>query len=491
MKLRNKINSIDKNNKTFLGLWFAFIVGIGVINQTYLLTILYIGVFFILAYIVKPESIYDTVFELMMVSMIFDYTVHFPGISKLYVFHIILFIFSLLSLVNIIKEKGILNNLDKKIIIILCVLFSFIVISFIWAMNKSFAIQFILIYVMMMVFIADMLIYNINKGRLEKTIKVVVSLFLFIVLVGLFETITGNQLPVLHNFTTAAYTPLQMAICNSKPIAFSYNVNNYACMLALMLPFALFSIYKTNNKIVKLILAFCSTFCFGLIMITTSRTGYVAALVSISGFILISLIEIKKIRKIDIIILIVISIGLVSLYKYSYLVPNVKTVVDESGNKVDYEGDNRLISKMQELEGSGVEYGGEGSVNVRWTIAQDIFTGVIKERNLVGFGAGNAQEYIRLKGNTGGTYSTHSLLIELLGDFGIVGVGIYGVMYFYLLIRNTIFAIKKKDRTSIAVTIGLIALAPASFGPSTITYIFLYWTLLAIAASNIQVKLIK
>lgn len=491
MNIVENLNWIDKKKKILLGLWLAFIIGIGVINETYILTILYIVAFCILTLIIKPKSVYDTAYELMMISMIFDYTLYFPAISKIYVFHIALGIFSLITLIKLIKNIDIIKKLDKNIIIILGIFFAFIVISFTWAISKSMAIQFILIYLMMIVFILDMLIYNINKEGFNKTIKIVISLFAFIVVVGAVETITGTQLPVVHNYTTADYSPIQMAVCNSMPIAFSYNLNNYACMLAIIAPFLLFAIYKTNSTIAKILIAFVATFSFAIAVITTSRTGFVAMVVVFGSFFLFSLINVKKLKKLNIIIMVFMAIGVVVLYKYAYLIPNIKPIYGDNGLEIKYDKTNALNDKMGKLESQEVEFQGEGSINVRWTIAKDILTGVFVDKNLVGFGVGNSQEYIRLLDNTGGTYRTHSLVLELLGDFGVVGLLLYGVMYLYLLIRNSILAVKRRDNISIAVLVGLIALIPASFGPSTITYIFLYWVLLALASSNIQVNLNK
>ena len=493
MDISKKINWIDKNNMIILGFWFAFIIGIGIVNETYLLTILYIGAFSILTFIVKPESIYDTTFELMMVSMIFDYTIYFPGMSKLYSFHIIFFIFSVMNLIKLFKNRDVFLRLDKKIIKILAIFFIFIAISFTWAISKELALKYISIYVMMIIFIIDMLIYNISKEQLSKTIRIIISLFVFIVLVGAVETVTGNQLPVIHSFTNFDMSALLMAICNSRPIAFSYNVNNYACMLALLVPFILFTIYKIESKFVKVIVAFFATLSFGLVIMTASRTGSIAMVIVFGTFFLGSFINIKKLKGINVIILILMVTGTVLLFKFGYLVPNVKPVYDDVGEIIKTDNQNMLADKIGQLKDVEVEYGEEGADNIRGTIAKSILDGVFIQKNFAGYGVGNSEGYLRIdvEGKTQGVYSPHGLLLELLGDFGVFGVALYGVLYLYLLIKNIMFAKNMKDSISIASVIALVALAPASFGPSSITYIFLYWTVLSLAASNIQIKSIK
>jgi len=481
-----KLNWLDKYNKIYLTVWFAFIFGIGIFNGTYFLTTLYLGTFFVLTFIVKPESLYDTVFELMMVSMIFDYTLHLPGISKIYVFHVAFIMFSLMSLIKLVKEKDILKNLDVKIIKILCVFFIFIVISFAWAVNKQLALKYICIYAMTVIFIIDMLIYNIRKEQLSKTIKIIGSLFLFIILIGVIETLTGNQLPVNHSFDNSMNAPSVIAMYKSNPIAFSFNVNNYSCMLALLAPFVLFSIYKIENIMVRVIVALITTFSFGIVIITASRTGSLAMVVVFGLFFLYSLINIRKLKKANIVIMIIMVIGTILLFNFAYLIPNIK-IVGENVEQIQVPtNENRLTEKVGNLKES--ETAGDGSINARRIIAKSILTGVFIDKNLAGYGVGNSEQYLRVKCEAVNIYSPHALIIELLGDFGVFGVALYGLLYLYLLIKSVIIAKNTKDSIAIASIVALIALAPASFGPSSITYIFLYWTVLGLIASNIQIK---
>ena len=112
---------------------------------------------------------------------------------------------------------------------------------------------------------------------------------------------------------------------------------------------------------------------------------------------------------------------------------------------------------------------------------------MIKEKQYQGYGVGNVEQLIKDKGNTGSVYSPHCYPIEILGDFGLPGIALYGVYYLYLLIGNLVIGIKKKSIMCFAAVAGLIAFAPASFGPSSITYVFSYWILMGFAVSCIQV----
>jgi len=483
---KDSLGEIDKKGKIFAIIWMLFTISVGIINGTFILTTLYVFFTLIMIFVLKPKSAYEIVFSLLMVSLVFDYTLHMPGISKLYFFHIIFSIFTLMSFYKVIKDKNIIKGLDKKFIILLGIFFSFVTISIFWAINKKFAIQFIIIYLMMVVFILDMLIYSINKKRVNDFFRAIITSFCFIIIVGIIETVSGSQLPVVHNFTYADYTPIQMAYCNSKPVAFSYNLNNYAGSIAILSSIVLFSVLKIKNIILKIAVSFCAMSSFGIVAITTSRTGYVGIVLVIILFYFYNLLNIKKLGKNNIIIITVMAIGFILLNNYSYLIPNIKPVY-EDGKEITQEKQDVLHNKLSELSESTEELGEGGSVDVRRTIYTNIVNGIIKEKNYLGFGAGNSQEFIKSQNNTGGTYSVHSLLFEILGDFGIVGFILYGLVYLYLLGGNIYCYFKKKNYISMAIAISLLALGPASFGPSTIAYIFFYWIIFAFAAVNIQI----
>ena len=123
----------------------------------------------------------------------------------------------------------------------------------------------------------------------------------------------------------------------------------------------------------------------------------------------------------------------------------------------------------------------------RMAIIRDVLGGVIGEKRYQGFGVGNVEQYIKDQGNTGSIYSPHCYPIEILGDFGIPGIALFGIYYLYLLIYNLILGIKNRSWICFAMVTALIAFAPASFGPSSITYVFSYWIMMALAISCIQV----
>lgn len=218
---------------------------------------------------------------------------------------------------------------------------------------------------------------------------------------------------------------------------------------------------------------------FALVAVTTSRTGFVAISFGVGVYVIYSIFNIKKEGIKVMLVPIILVISLFVTFNYSYMIMNIKT---------DGLVKNGLVDKMNALEDEEVKEGGEGSLSVRMTIIKDVLVkGTLQDKNLLGYGVGNVTQYIQNQKNTGNIYSPHCYAIEILGDFGVPGVILYGVYYLYLLIGNIIIGIRKKKIMCFAAASGLIAFAPASFGPSSITYVFSYWILMGFAVSCMQV----
>lgn len=459
---------------------------LGILNGSYLVTSMYIGAVLVVAYMMKDEDTYNLLYGVLLVSVIFDYTLYVPGIQSIYMFHIVLGIFTLLSLYRAIKDRNVLLNVNRVVLSILVIWFIYICVSVMWAINRNLSIKYIAIYLMMFAFIVDMMIYNINKERINKTINLLLGLISFIIVVGFVEVLLGKQLPVRHYIDgfIDSLPQWQINTINARPIAFSYNTNNLTATLAILSPICLFAIYKFENIIAKVWFTLVSCIGFTLVVITTSRTGFFAFLFGFAVFIIYSLINIKKLGNYQMIFPAVLIIGFILSYNYGLLLMNIKPVDNDQPTQIQ----TSLSGKLHALEDftSGEETE-EGSTLHRMEIIKNVLSGVIVEKQYQGFGVGNVEQVIRNGADTGSVYSPHCYAIEILGDFGLPGIALYGIYYLYLLVTNLIIGIKNKNIMCFAVVSGLVAFAPASFGPSSITYVFSYWILMGFAISCIQV----
>ncbi|OOM77252.1 teichuronic acid biosynthesis protein TuaE [Clostridium puniceum] len=473
----------DRSRIIVLAIIFAIAGVLGVANGSYLITAMYITTVIIAVFIIKDKDIYNILYAILLVSAFYDYALYVPRIESIYMFHIVLGVFTLISLYKVFKERNLLLSLDRKILVIYGIWFVYACLSIAWTLNRSLSIKYIAIYLMMFAFIVNIMIYNINKERIQKTINLLLFLVSLIIVVAFIETTIGKQLPIRHYADKfIEFLPVdQQNLINARPMAFSFNPNNLSATLALLCPLFFYTINKTKNIIVKIFCMLISIIAFALVAITTSRTGFVAISSGVVVYAIYSIFNIKKIGLKSIVCPIILLISLFVTFNYSYMLMNVKST---GSNQMK----NGLVDKMNALEDEEVQEGGEGSLSVRMTIIKDVLIkGTLQEKNYLGYGVGNVTQYIQNQGNTGNIFSPHCYAIEILGDFGVPGVILYGVYYLYLLIGNIIIGIKKKKIMCFVAASGLIAFAPASFGPSSITYVFSYWILMGFAVSCIQV----
>ena len=475
----------DKIRNIALAIVFVISGFLGIANGSYLITAMYIITVLVATFIMKDKDVYNLLYGVLLVSAFYDYALYVPGIQSIYMFHIVLGIFTIMSLYKAFRDRNVLMNLDRKVLAIYVIWFIYMCVSVTWALNKSLSIKYIAIYLMMFAFIVNMMIYNINKERIKKTINLLLFLISMIIIIGLVEVLLGQQLPVRHYIDGFIDSLPQWAIntIQARPIAFSYNTNNLTATLAIIGPICLFAIYKFENILAKIWLTVVSCISFSLVVMTTSRTGFFAFLFGFAIFIIYSIVNVKNLGIKQMVFPLILIGGFILAYNYSYLLMNIKPVPGETEQL-----STSLSGKLNSLGGlTEGEATSEGSTLHRMEIINNVYSGVIKEKQYQGYGVGNVEQLIKDKGNTGSVYSPHCYPIEILGDFGLPGIALYGIYYLYLLIENLVIGIRKKSIMCFAAVAGLIAFAPASFGPSSITYVFSYWMLMGFAVSCIQV----
>lgn len=475
----------DKYRNIALALVIIIAGIMGIMNGSYLLSAMYIATIIGALFIIRNKDLYNMLYAVLLVSVIYDYVLYVPGIESVYMFHIVLGVFTLISLYKVFTEREVLLKLDKKVLGIFIIWFIYMCVSLLWAINRSLSIKYIAIYMMMFAFIGCLMAYNINKERLNETIKLLLYLISIVVVIGLIEVLLGKQLPVKHYIDgfLDSLPQWQINTIQARPIVFSYNTNNLNATLAMLIPICLFAVYKFKSVIAKIWFSLVSIIAFALVVITTSRTGYAAFLAAAAIFILYSLINVRNLGIKQMVYPLLIVVGMTAAFFYAPEMMNIKPVEGE-----EIQHTTTLTGKLHSLESmvSGEETSEYSTLN-RMAIIKDVFGGVIGEKRLQGFGVGNVEQYIKDQGNTGSIYSPHCYAIEILGDFGIPGVVLYGILYLYLLIYNLVLAVKKRSSVCFAMVTALIAFAPASFGPSSITYVFSYWIMMGLSISCIQI----
>jgi hypothetical protein len=475
----------DRIRNIVLAVIFAISGFLGIANGSYLIAAMYIITVLVATFIIKDKDVYSLLYMVLLVSAFYDYALYVPGIQSIYMFHIVLGVFTLISLYKAFKDRNVLMNLDRKVLAIYVLWFIYMCVSVTWALNKNLSVKYIAIYLMMFAFIVDMMIYNISKERIKKTINLLLFLISMVIIIGLVEVLLGQQLPIRHYIDgfKESLPQWQINTIQARPIAFSYNTNNLTATLAIIGPICLFAIYKFENIFAKIWFTLVSCLGFSLVVMTTSRTGFFAFLFGFIIFIIYSIFSIKNLGIKQMIFPLLLIGGFILAFNYSNLLMNIEPVLGENGQLA-----TSLSGKLNSLEGlTEGEITAEGSTLHRMAIIKNVLNSVIKEKQYQGYGVGNVEQLIKDKGNTGSVYSPHCYPIEILGDFGLPGIALYGIYYLYLLVGNLVIGIRKKSIMCFAAVAGLIAFAPASFGPSSITYVFSYWILMGFAVSCMQV----
>lgn len=188
----------EKYRNIALGLVIIIACIMGVMNGSYLISAMYVATLVGAVFIARDRDIYSVLYTTLLVSVIYDYVLYVPGIQSVYMFHIILGIFTLMSLYKLFTNKEVFLKLDKKVLGLYAVWFVYMCASVFWAINRKLSIKYIAIYLMMFAFIGCLMAYNINKERLNTTIRLLLYLVSLVVVIGLIEVLLGKQLPVRH-----------------------------------------------------------------------------------------------------------------------------------------------------------------------------------------------------------------------------------------------------------------------------------------------------
>ena len=97
----------DNVRTIFLAIVCAIALALGIPTGSYLITAMYIATVLVAAFITREKDVYNLLYSVLLVSVFFDYVLYVPGIQSIYMFHIILGAFTLLSLYIAFKDREI------------------------------------------------------------------------------------------------------------------------------------------------------------------------------------------------------------------------------------------------------------------------------------------------------------------------------------------------------------------------------------------------
>ncbi|WBW99444.1 O-antigen ligase family protein [Oceanirhabdus sp. W0125-5] len=465
-------------------------------KSAYIITALLI----IIGFITNPELYYVYLFCIVLLGLIYKkfngdlrknyyyvtlmlaltgYNLKVPLGNRfgIYYFTIILFSYFVILLLDIISKK---ENIDfrallkNKYALFLIIFIVYMIVSILWSENKKFSIISIYNYANMIGFLIMVIVENKSREELGKTTRLLIAIYTGMLILGLLQ-ILNIDLGIRNcyreikdlNLNDPIYSYLKRI-----PTVFFYNPNNYAFVLGVALififPLIIFSKDK-KERVFLIILYIMSTIQ---IIFTRCRTAWITVFIVLGVLLLIALIIKNKKCIVHCLVFITISWG--TIYGLSFI-PQMSPFYGKI-DRTPIINNNKYNEK--------VEMGSKNSMSRRYTLMYDVVKGVILEKNIHGFGAGNIGNYILKQNNTYGTIAVHCLWLEILGDFGIF------ILFYFIFICISLFvslfinAYKLGlNRCNYGALGAGISIALLVFAPSSVTAFIPFWLSLALIYS--------
>lgn len=416
---------------------------------------------------------------------------------SMYYFYIGILVYWLYYFVTVLRSGNKRFNLHyfkNKYFVFLMVFIAYMLFSIIIAENRSAAVQIVVIYFIMFCFTIMVINENDTASRVKETFKLLEAIYTGILFLGTLE-IFGIKYGLRNHFLDYGYNFEKSPYTQRIPVVFFYNPNNYAAFLVIsMIVIFVFFIFSKDKK--RRIWLICMYLLSQINLIfTRGRTAWLSLLIILVFALMLSLLyKLKEFRSYTIkCIAATIGVFLITYYipfmapYYGKITPVAKkTSINAKGTKViTYK---QLSGNKGPKSSKIVNLGESGSLNERYTIIYDVTKGVLTKGHFFGFGAGNTEYYISSINNTSGVVNVHSLIFEILGDFG-VPICLYA-SYIYLclileLIKGSIRNKKIHNKYGLIFGLSTFGFIFLSFGPSTVITFTPFWLLMGLGVGVI------
>lgn len=402
--------------------------------------------------------------------------------SKIYLFHVSLFIIIVYILSRKVKNERVFNVklFQTKELFFWFVLFFIALLSVFWSLNKVLALQNIFYLFNGMSILLIIVLYVSDYNKLFRIIPILFVGFFLNMLFGLLETVSNFRLPIspysnyLELFGRGGndLSKKSQAITEylmSMPTGFNWNPNDFSVSMIIFLPFFLFS----KNKLVSIFGALTILY---LIIQAGSRTNFVAFVMIVAIFLFI---KYKKtfLSVSAAIIICLIIIGSVSSFKVED-----RKVLEALGSFKDIQ---TMLTTKQESD---------NSIGLRQNL---LIAGVksIKDTKGIGIGIGNSIYVATIYNVTDVPYSLHNFWFQILVELGfIIFMGLI-IWYVYVVIKLYLNAKGEKNdkikRFTLATSLSMVGFFIGSISMSSSMYFLPMWLLFGVATALIRLYKIK
>jgi len=382
------------------------------------------------------------------------------GIFTLFPYRIFLILLWLLFGMHVIVAGGkviIQQYPIRRYLAFLGIWLAYALLSLGWAASKTDAIRDVIFLFMSFSVIFFFSYYFRDRRDLERLYWLWSGIFGLLLLLGFWEHLTGQHLPV------SGYYGETRSDLMFRPTGVFHNPNDYATFLALSIPFGLGLVRYGKGKLLRLLgLGACAA-AFYLIVITGSRANMLAVLLELV-FLLFLVTNVRQ--KIKFVVAATILAALLL-----FLVPGPV---------------QRFFSGVTAQLGSLVTQAEveTGSVAVRVNLAQNGLHFLYSTAGF-GVGAGNAEYWMAnfAQYDTAGILNPHNWWLEILTDYGIFVFA--GYIMFYLGIVCNLWKIRRNTKgrsdrmVAEALLVSLVGFFFASISSSSIMALTPQWLLFA------------
>ena len=342
---------------------------------------------------------------------------------------------------------------------------AYAVISLAWAISKEDAIRHMVFLFMGISVIFFAVYYLRTREDLQKLYWIWVGVSFFLVLLGLWEHLTGQHLPVsgYSEERLASLAPYVAAQVRRVPTGVFWNPNDYATFLALSFPFFSGYIRYSSKMWIRLAAIGAALATFYLILLTGSRANLLAVVLEVVFLVLFMTKLTQKVK--------VMLSGALALGVAFALSPGpIQAIVQKVSEQ--------LISIPTEIKA------GTASAAIRLNLVRNGFYFLYRTAGF-GVGAGNAEYWMAKFSHydTAGILNPHNWWLEILINYGLPVFFGYVAMYIGLLRRLWRHWRTSNDNAERMITeallVGLVGFALASVSSSSIMAFHPQWLFFA------------
>jgi len=471
----------------YIGTLMIFSLVCFIQNPTYVVAHLFGIIYLVVAYKLYRDDFEKIQMSALLIFAILNSNAYIQvGTSIIYMYYIVVLIFGLSIIWKIFcnfKEKRRFEVLTIVQVVIIAIIGLYMIYSAITSGQRSISMLKVKNHIISFGTFIVAFIQLKKCDNQKEMVRFLKYLFLGVALLGVVE-ILGFKFGMRSHFLDSGITPQKYPHVAHVPFTFFYNPNNYSVFLVIIMVIITSDIIYKKIDYKDIIL-----YLLGMINIifAMSRTAWISLLFSL-GFAIIFFIISREGKYFKRTVLLMVLTVLI--YKGGSLIPAMSPFYGKMDELKTITSDTIFDNE----NGTAPKVGSTGSVNVRLTLITDVLEGVIKEKNYMGFGPGMTSEYVKSRGNTAGVYSLHSFLLEIMGDYGILILLLFIVVYIFQAIKILKLYLsnsKLVEKQYIFISgVWLFTLILLSFAPSTVGNFPMFWIAMAgaLAMGSIDLK---